>query len=333
MFFGICYYNNVQAASIRVLGEYTLPQGYSALGNTTFFNVKSPVTITSFARGLDEIIDEWGAVAVFVRKWKFIADASSKSGVEQSFAVTIPTVASNFFADSLYFININTENVSVNTGFPREQSISRLNIFRFGNNFGYFTSIWQVIRERQDMGWLYGWLINIDVNCWSFTNISQSKVDCNILSRTDVIEKIVERTDNFRLDLYPRSLIEFHNINLFLHNISLFFQNGDGFVSLSGGGAYILPLEIRDNCTYDCSKGENAGKNANVARPFRHHALMSIMTSFLFFVGLVISTKSIFKVTEFADDHNWKFWWLPGIFCLIIAFVFAYYFVMSLSSI
>ena len=99
-----------------------------------------------------------------------------------------------------------------------------------------------------------------------------------------------------RISVDPRSLLDSHFVQLPLHDIELTQENhgshyADGY--------------------------ESASEQANMARPSRHHSLVYLV------LGFSATTAAVFvavKSAEYADDHGSRFWWLPFLGFLALAF-------------
>jgi hypothetical protein len=101
-------------------------------------------------------------------------------------------------------------------------------------------------------------------------------------------------------DLYvsesPGTIISRHLVQLSLHNIK---------------------LSPKYNGGHDADDYESAGKQADMTRPPRHHPLVDLV------LGIAATAAAVlvaFKSAEYADDHGLRFWWLPFLGFLALAF-------------
>jgi hypothetical protein len=78
-----------------------------------------------------------------------------------------------------------------------------------------------------------------------------------------------------------------------------------------------IQLSPEDNGGYNADDHESARKQSDVTRPPRHHPLVDLV------LGIAATAAAVFvafKSAEHADDHESRFWWLPFLGFLALAF-------------
>ena len=124
-----------------------------------------------------------------------------------------------------------------------------------------------------------------------------------INSHFDPYTPIVEVSKSIKLrntsGVNPRSLRGPHFVQLALHDIQLLPEDGR-----------------RDYA----DPGECESEQADSARPSRHHPFIDWMLGCVFFGATAAAVVAAFKSAEYADDYGSRFWWLPFVSLLTLAF-------------
>jgi hypothetical protein len=138
----------------------------------------------------------------------------------------------------------------------------------------------------------------IDAQCGRVADIAYRKMEIQAALRAIFLRG--QNIDHQRtwscINFDPWALLALHAVELPLHNIELMPENH--------GGHYT-------------DSYESASEQANVARPSRHHSLIYLV------LGLSTTATAVFvafKSAEYADDHGSRFWWLPFLGFLALAF-------------
>jgi hypothetical protein len=80
---------------------------------------------------------------------------------------------------------------------------------------------------------------------------------------------------------------------------------------------HYVKLPTEDNSSYDADNHESASEQSDMARPARHHSFVYLV------LGIAVTAAAVFvafKSAEYADDHESRFWWVPFLGFLALAF-------------
>jgi hypothetical protein len=130
------------------------------------------------------------------------------------------------------------------------------------------------------------------------------------------------RLDHVKID--PRTQANFIELIGGISGCSRTFCGFSQFGCVDGAFSHLLQLALHDiqlspenNGGHYSNDHEGARKQSDMARPSRHHPLVDLV------LGISATAAAVFvafKSAEYADDRGSRFWWLPFLCFLALAF-------------
>jgi hypothetical protein len=81
-----------------------------------------------------------------------------------------------------------------------------------------------------------------------------------------------------------------------------------------------IQLPPKDGSRYYANPYERESEQTDSTRPPRHHPFIDWVLDCVFFGSAAAAVFAAFKSAEYADDYGSRFWWLPFVSFLTLAF-------------
>ena len=195
--------------------------------------------------------------------WRAIPDTTGNPGHQEIHL--FPAVFLPGFLGGFYFFKGDPGTDSKFDGLSWEHGSS--NLIRDGGLLqdGSTTLLLTFFRYlTADPCWENSFYVWIDIACGKMACIMESKNNRDGNASTLIA---IDSTSNTNISIYPRSLLNFHFVELALHDLNLIFSSSDNLLGVFPRGAHLQKLAINNQVGSNGSYEQSARKTANAAAP------------------------------------------------------------------